>query len=448
MADNGFMKGLLILLYFTMLQLIIYADRSVIGGILSILQSRFDITGFQSGLLGTGCIGGFVLMSPIVAILGRGKWMMPVIGLGLLLFVASVFACSFAESYPMLLLARIGVGCGEASFCSLAPPIINDTAPPKRTSVYLGIYFAAIFVGLGFGFVFSGSLLTWPDAQRFFFAEGLCMLPLCACSLIGGSCFASSEAKGDEQSKSLLPEERRVAAQYRSSSRFYLNSLRASKANPDKRCIYADIFQNKAYGLLVLGYAAQIFTVGGLAFWFPSYLEKYVQMDKASAQGYLGIVTGLSGITGTAFGGILLDGMSSTASSSSSRSRAYSATRICVFFSAAAAPLSILAVAAQTKEMFFVLLFLGQFAIFATTAPVNISMMEIVEKDHRGLAMGMCTLASHVLGDLVSPAIVGEIVDATGNLKLGVWILAGWLVWTVICWALALRVIPTVPSPT
>jgi MFS family permease len=46
-----------------------------------------------------------------------------------------------------LLMCRMLVGVGEASFCALAAPFIDDFAPPARKALWLAIFYLCIPLG-------------------------------------------------------------------------------------------------------------------------------------------------------------------------------------------------------------------------------------------------------------------------------------------------------------
>ena len=69
------------------------------------------------------------------------------------------------------------------------------------------------------------------------------------------------------------------------------------------------LFGNSVYVLIVLGQAANIFTVGGIAFWGNDYLETYYGMDPTLAVISFGTITVATGLIGTFVGAAILDAM-------------------------------------------------------------------------------------------------------------------------------------------
>mmetsp|Transcript_93318 Transcript_93318/g.290979 ORF Transcript_93318/g.290979 Transcript_93318/m.290979 type:complete len:525 (+) Transcript_93318:80-1654(+) len=422
----------LLLIYCASLQLLIYIDRGIIAGLLNFAQVEFGIDHFHSGLLGTIFLAGFMLMSPIAAaVAGQGgAGALRAIGVGLAVWTLSIWACGTASTYAVLLLGRAMAGCGEAALVSLAPPLIDDAAPPGKKSAYLAVFFSSIFLGLGVGFVIAGQASSWADGRVLFLAEGVVMAPLCAVALFCGSNLAPDK----ESSEGATTEGKRPSCEEPGSFHEAADTHGEPKSSTLAGPVSAlDVLRAPVYTLLVLGYCATIFTMGGLAFWAPSYLQKVLGARGAAGDSVLGAITGLTGICGTTLGGVLLDALDGRLGR-----RRLQAVRLCAVFAALSCPVTAAAVAARSRPLFFASLALGQLLVFASTAPANIAMMEAVGPAQRGLALGLCTLASHALGDLVPPVLVGYIADATGSLIPGMWLLALWLLWSALFWSAAL----------
>ena len=83
-------------------------------------------------------------------------------------------ACSgLARNFIQLLLARIGVGVGEAGGSPPAHAMISDYFPPEKRSTALSVYSTGIYFGILIGFLMGGYLnqhLGWRTA---FFVLGI-----------------------------------------------------------------------------------------------------------------------------------------------------------------------------------------------------------------------------------------------------------------------------------
>lgn len=79
----------------------------------------------------------------------------------------------FAQNYTQLLLARIGVGIGEAGGSPPAHSMISDYYPPHRRGTALAIYSTGVHVGILLGFI-AGGLISQAYGWRVaFMAVGI-----------------------------------------------------------------------------------------------------------------------------------------------------------------------------------------------------------------------------------------------------------------------------------
>eukprot|EP00927_Polykrikos_kofoidii_P062964 TRINITY_DN57777_c0_g1_i1.p1 TRINITY_DN57777_c0_g1~~TRINITY_DN57777_c0_g1_i1.p1 ORF type:complete len:510 (+),score=39.42 TRINITY_DN57777_c0_g1_i1:53-1531(+) len=470
--DHGFSpRGHLA--FFTCLQLLVYIDRAALSGLLPSIRKSFGISNWQSGLLGSGFMGGFMVASPILAIVGTDIRALPVMGMGMLVWMCAVLITYLADAYNLLLFARIIAGVGEAAFCSLAPPIIDDAAPHPRRSFYLSIYFAAIFVGMALGFALQAPFKGWLDGRPIFAGEALAVAPFCAVLLFMPGRFAvfrHARAKSNSRFPTLDSFENIVTVESELLSAGERDRLDAQtfehvEGCPSEKASAADtvafrlepekspsthdslitkisiVLSDRIYVSLVLGYAASIFAIGGFGFWAPTYLEEELHFDRTNSGLLLSSVTALSGIFGTAAGGVLVDKYCARIGLQRGRAlavdRVLAASRIAFGCAVVGLPLALVAAASDSAVTFICVLGLVEFVIFMSTAPVNIAMMETVPTNLRGLALGICTFVMHLLGDLSPPLLIGYLRDVTASLRLGVWLLSTWLVWCVLFWGVA-----------
>lgn len=88
-----------------------------------------------------------MLSAPVFSILARRVSSTKLMFVGLVCWIGSALLAAFAQSYAMLLVARVTIGIGEASFAGLAPAYIDDIAPAEKRTLWLAIFFSAIAVG-------------------------------------------------------------------------------------------------------------------------------------------------------------------------------------------------------------------------------------------------------------------------------------------------------------
>lgn len=85
-------------------------------------------THLQDGLLPAAFMVGLLLSSPIFAEASKYHNAFRLIGVGLAVWTAAAAGCGLAPGFTSLLLCRMAVGVGEASFVALAAPFIGELA--------------------------------------------------------------------------------------------------------------------------------------------------------------------------------------------------------------------------------------------------------------------------------------------------------------------------------
>lgn len=139
--DSGLFKFAPIwgLTYLTVVNIVIYMDRSVVGAVVSKLTSHhhggMGLSDSEAGALGSVFILGYALSSPLLALSAQYVHPLFLMAGGLLVWSGATMMAGLALDYPMLVVARALTGVGEASFVCLAPPYIMDVAPKAKQTV-------------------------------------------------------------------------------------------------------------------------------------------------------------------------------------------------------------------------------------------------------------------------------------------------------------------------
>ena len=89
--------------------------------------------------------------------------------------------------------------------------------------------------------------------------------------------------------------------------------------------------------------------------------------------------------------------------------------------------------------IYIVLLTLGQFCLFLGTGPSTIASLTTLSSDLRSLGNGYNIFLVHLLGDFLSPTLIGGISDVWG-LYFAMVFCCGWLVFAVAFWGLSWRI--------
>lgn len=374
-----------VLALLTALNFLNYVDRYLVAAVSPKFQEELHLSEFQTGLAISAFMVGYFLTSPIFGALadrpgGARRWLM---ALGVGLWSAATAFSGLAQGATSLILARIAVGVGEASYATIAPTIIDDLAPAGKKNRWLAIFYLATPVGSALGYLLGGFLdhrYGWRSA--FFVAGGPGVLLALTVLLL-------------RDPETQAPKER------------------AEKGSAKV------LLQSPIYLWCVAGYCAYTFAVGGFAAWAPKFLYKVHTMPLADADFGFGIVAVLAGIVGTVLGGTVAD-RGLEGATDEERVRAY--LRYSAIVTIIGAPIAIATIVAGSPMGFFIAIFFCETALFASTSPINAVILGAVPATLRATAMAASIFAIHALGDFLSPPLIGLVADHA-SLRAGLWLL-------------------------
>ena len=395
----------------TGLNLLNYLDRSVLSAVRTPLAAEFGLNYGDSGRLVTAFMIGYFVTSPFFGYLGDRvprKWL---IALGIFVWSLGTVLTGFASGFVMLLMFRVLVGLGEASYATISPSLLSDTFGPARRNNALTIFYVAIPVGSALGYILGGQVSShWGWRHAFIWAG----VPGLLLALI------------------LLPfrEPRRGQAELGAGETVPKPALRD----------FMKLLANADYQLVVWGYVAYTFAVGAFQLWGPSFLEKIHNIPNAQANNFFGAVLVVAGLVGTLLGGF-------AATAWHRRNPAGYAWMLCSSI-LLAVPTAFGAFLSSNPTVTMILLATCMFLLFLSTGPVNTLIIETVPLNLRASAMALSIFLIHLFGDMWSPEIVGRLADAWGHdLRKAVMVLPlALLVGGGFWFALALRTASRVPA--
>lgn len=149
----------LLVLFITFLTILSLLDRNIISLFLDEIRNDLAISEVQASLIYGGAFAiTFSLMGlPMgwaVDRISRRK----VICAGVSVWSISTAACGLAPGFPSMLLARAGVGAGEAALVPSAHAIISDSFPPEKRTLPFAFYAMGQKAGAGIALLVGGFL--------------------------------------------------------------------------------------------------------------------------------------------------------------------------------------------------------------------------------------------------------------------------------------------------
>lgn len=374
-----------ILALLTALNFLNYVDRYLVAAVSPKFQEELHLSDFQTGLAISAFMVGYFVTSPAFGALadrpgGARRWLMAI---GVALWSAATAFSGLAHGAWSLILARVAVGVGEASYATIAPTIIDDLAPAGKKNRWLAIFYLATPVGSALGYLLGGFLDHHYGWRSAFFVAGGPGVLLALTVLL------------------LRDPERHVPTEH-----VEKGGLRVLLRSP-------------IYVWCVAGYCMYTFAVGGFAAWAPKFLYKVHNMPLAEADFGFGVIAVLAGIIGTVLGGTVAD-RGLTGATEEQRVRAY--LRYSAIVTVIGVPLAVLTIVAGSPLAFFVAIFLCETALFASTSPINAVILGSVPVNLRATAMAASIFAIHAAGDFPSPPLIGLVADHA-SLRAGLWLL-------------------------
>lgn len=143
-----------------------FIDRQVLGLLVTPIRRDLGISDTQMGLLyGLAFALFYTLLGiPIGRLADRGS-RRAIIAIGIAMWSVMTVLCGLARSYDQLLLARFGVGIGEAALAAPALSLIADYFPRDRRATALSVYTLGVYLGAGLANLVVGAVLAQVDER-------------------------------------------------------------------------------------------------------------------------------------------------------------------------------------------------------------------------------------------------------------------------------------------
>ncbi|MFN7180622.1 spinster family MFS transporter [Hyphomonas sp.] len=151
-----------------------HVDRQILVILIEPIKAELGIGDTQVGLLSGLAFAAFyaTLGIPVAMWADRGN-RRNIIALALAIWSGMTAISGIAQNFWQLLLARMGVGVGEAGGTPPATSMIADLYPPQERATALGIYTGGIGLGIMAGFALGGYVYELWGWRAAFFAAGI-----------------------------------------------------------------------------------------------------------------------------------------------------------------------------------------------------------------------------------------------------------------------------------
>jgi len=384
-----------------------YIDRSVMSVVLEGVKDDFLLGDAEGGLVATVFIVVYMLFSPLGGLVGDRFNRKRMVAVGVGLWSVATVTSGLAQDYEQLLVSRALVGIGEAGYAAVAPAMIADLYRRERRGRMLAYFYLAIPLGYAFGYLLGG--IVAGNHEAFLAIIGLggvetegWRVALCVAGA-PGLLFAAIALSMVEPRRG-ASEENYVQSSTLLRSRPELEKLSLKALVSSAR----RLFRSPAWRINTGGMTLMTFTLGGIAWWLPTFFQRAHGMNVNEAGTYCGGVLVVAGLLGTFVGGHLGD-------------RAFSKGpggyfRVSGWGLVLGAPFVVATVLAQTSFLALLCVFVAEFFLFLNTGPLNAALVGCVPAYLRATAVAVNVLFIHALGDAVSPPLMGWISEVAGPL--------------------------------
>jgi MFS family permease len=383
-----------------------FLDRQIVTILAEPIKRDLGLSDTQLGLLTGLAFALFyaILGIPIARWADRPKTnRVGLISLSLVVWSGMTALCGMAQNFTQLLLARVGVGVGEAGCTPAAHSLISDMVPVERRSSAMAFYGLGIPAGSLIGMVLGGFLADTVGWRNAFLVVGLPGLVLAV--------FVWVALKEPRRGSLARAAEAAAAPQ-------------PVAARQSARATLAELAGNRAYVLLALGAGLVAFLSYGKGVWAAIFFIRSHGLTPGQTGLWLGLVAGISGLVGTWAGGWCADRFGRHKSRHILTAPAIGMT--------IAAPLLFLAYNASDWRVALALLALPALLNSLYYGPTYALAQRLVRPDQRAMATAVMVFAQNLIGLGLGPLFFGMLSDALKPMAGGEsvrWVLYGaaWL---------------------
>jgi MFS family permease len=372
-----------------------FVDRQVLNLLVEPIRADLGVSDTQiSFLQGLAFAVTYILMSvPIGRMVDRFNRVLIMI-CGVLVWSLTTMGMGMSRNYYQMLIARFGVGAGEAALTPAAWSVLADYFRPENLSRPISVYLMGPYLGAGLAMIAGAQVLDWTRDvdhvdvwllgqlapwQVTFIAVGLPGVLIAA--LLGTIREPARKGRQGGSTKEL------------------------SYTVPPWKEIWAYLMANKRiYAALHLGVPFIVVMLYGLQAWTPTIMVRVYGWDLADAGRIYGVVALLAGSGGVLTGPVLSKWLVA-------RGMLDAPLRIAMF-GAGAAALFLLCLPWQASGAGAMACVAG--ASFSVTLPlalITTMMQEVTPNEMRGVVNGLYVVTVNVLGLALGPTLVAVSTD-------------------------------------
>ncbi len=257
-----------------------FIDRQLLAILQEAIKADLSLSDSQLGLLTGFAFAVFYVTAgiPIARWADRSN-RRNIVALSLFIWSFMTAISGLVQNYLQLLLARIGVGIGEAGGSPPSHSIISDIFPAEKRAGAIGFYSTGINIGILFGFLAGGWLnefFGWRVAFLVVGAPGILLAVLVRWTI-------AEPVRGLAEKK------------------------QASAAQVPFKSVLELLWSRRSFRLMAAGAALNAFAGYSTANWTASFMIRSHGMSTGELGTWLAMIMGVCGAIGVFLGGVLAD---------------------------------------------------------------------------------------------------------------------------------------------
>jgi MFS family permease len=361
------------------MNLLNYVDRYTFFGVGRQIMTDLKIDEPQYGVLSVSFMVVYTFVTPLMGLLGDRYSRRGLLALGVALWSVATVGTAFSRGFADMFFWRALLGVGEATYGAIAPALLADLFPPRLRGRVMGLYFLALPLGGGLGYVIGGWVADAWNWRAAFLVVGL---PGLLAALAGLVMYDPGRGASEGHSQ------------------------QGQTARP-KLSDYLELFRTPTFMYNTFGMAAVTFATGGLAAWGSIFYQTVRHMPVKEANNWIGVMTLAAGLIGIGLGTWLADRLLKFTR------RAY----LLMAFGAVAAAIvpGCLGLLDPEPKSSLMLLFAASILMAMVLGPCNTVTANVVPANRRATGYAVSIFLVHVFGDISSPVFIGVIAKLFGS---------------------------------
>ncbi len=361
-----------------------FLDRQILNILAEPIKAELGLSDTALGLLAGPAFAVFyaVLGIPIARYADKRStnrvWL---ISVSLAVWSAMTALCGFVQNFTQMLLARIGVGVGEAGCTPAAHSLISDTVPPEKRSSAIAFFGMGVPIGSLLGLVIGGvvnDIYGWRAALLLVGAPGL-LLAVVLPFLIREP-RVSAGAVGDAAARGTAAPALSMSAALK------------------------EIFSSRAYLFVFIAASITAFLSYGKGLWTLSFFIRSHGLSTTEVGLAMAVALGVAGIFGTWLGGKMADTFGK-------RDKRHLLTFPAIGM-VLAAPLLFLGYWVEDWRIAVALLIVPTILNASYYGPAYACVQGLVRPEARAVAASMVVFGQNLIGLGLGPLAFGALSDA------------------------------------